>query len=964
PGGLAAPKPQPVAALATAPPAQESPQKFFLRIKRLLQQQQQNPTPSNPIKHNIPPSTTTEEPSVKPACAEQPRNEPAENRDSDKDDVDVFLVESIDADDEDCQNTSSVDVNSVPLTNGGQVKGRLENGEAKQTELHQDRRELQPSGKQAAPGVAKTLKTNAQEPSKCCCRVMLSPLKVHIQRKRKLAEDPEVPLDKPLADQPSGKAVEKENVYLSSWRIQVLDGNTAICVEGKRKDMRYLPWHSSAITERLACNRLKTSSGTVYVLEGRIDSASMRKEGFPYRFIRHFTYGFSKRWKEYVQEFLEEKRRKEQNQCSEDAESDSVVGTVVLERAGGPAKDVEKPGMRNTISQVLPRNNENAYSTPQHSFWGSDPSGICTRSGRVIKPPLNFWCGQREVMDRNLGVTLEDGGMDYLDLVHSSEKSQKMTRSISKKGKLKEVRKTRGKIPKSQSKGKSSEKRASSKRDSKSAGSKNRHFIVDEDESGAAGKHTQMKPELPARLSALNSKVLSKHSMSILGMGRERRAAASVELTVSKQEDKYSPRAAKQPCLGRCSPEGSSKRNEEEESSDDVPLLIRRKNKSQLKAQTGKWECSRDGASKASCEQVTGQPSQDVTARFSGPESSDGSGSLPEGQTPPSDSSASHLPSKARRTRSRANPPQYWPDSNTKPKSSSEELHLTAKNSRAPVKKPTSGAPNSAKPSAARSREQKRAKGQKSLDVLPRAAGGWSKKELQKLYRAVASFPKHRRSFWEEVAMVVGTRSAEECQSQYLQNQQDKGSRTKVKKTKSGKPEQRDKEPEITARVGTLKRKQQMRQFLEHLPKDNHDDVFAASPFQRRRVQLPTFRGSRDEEDDDFALTDLPLTPSSAVFPLMKTPQCEHISPGMLVPINRNDYDRHVFRLQKTKGGRSTWDKVKKKSGGAVQQTPASRRTKMSVDRKVPEASVVGKLFVADTPESSSEEQDSYFSVC
>ncbi|KFP84590.1 Mis18-binding protein 1, partial [Acanthisitta chloris] len=101
----------------------------------------------------------------------------------------------------------------------------------------------------------------------------------------------------------------QENVYLSSWRIQVLDGNTAICVEGKRKDMRYLPWHSSAITERLACNRLKTSSGTVYVLEGRIDSASMRKEGFPYRFIRHFTYGFSKRWKEYVQEFLEEKRR-------------------------------------------------------------------------------------------------------------------------------------------------------------------------------------------------------------------------------------------------------------------------------------------------------------------------------------------------------------------------------------------------------------------------------------------------------------------------------------------------------------------------------------------------------------------------------------------------------------------------------------------------------------------------------
>jgi len=51
--------------------------------------------------------------------------------------------------------------------------------------------------------------------------------------------------------------------------------------------------------------------------------------------------------------------------------------------------------------------------------------------------------------------------------------------------------------------------------------------------------------------------------------------------------------------------------------------------------------------------------------------------------------------------------------------------------------------------------------------------------------------------------------------------------------------------------------------------------------------QLPMFRGSQDDNDDDFALADNPITPASAVFPLAKTPQCEHISPGMLVPINR-----------------------------------------------------------------------------
>ncbi|NWQ90979.1 M18BP protein, partial [Burhinus bistriatus] len=101
----------------------------------------------------------------------------------------------------------------------------------------------------------------------------------------------------------------QKNICLTTWRIKVMDGNTAICVEGKRKDLKDLPWHSNAIVERVAHNQVRTSSGSIYLLQGNIDSASMRKEGFPYRFIKRFTYGFSKRWKEYVEEFLEEKRR-------------------------------------------------------------------------------------------------------------------------------------------------------------------------------------------------------------------------------------------------------------------------------------------------------------------------------------------------------------------------------------------------------------------------------------------------------------------------------------------------------------------------------------------------------------------------------------------------------------------------------------------------------------------------------
>ncbi|KGM00344.1 Mis18-binding protein 1, partial [Charadrius vociferus] len=116
------------------------------------------------------------------------------------------------------------------------------------------------------------------------------------------------------------------------------------------------------------------------------------------------------------------------------------------------------------------------------------------------------------------------------------------------------------------------------------------------------------------------------------------------------------------------------------------------------------------------------------------------------------------------------------------------------------------------------------------------------------LGRAVASFPKHKNGFWVEVAMAVGSRSAEECHQKYVEEQEAKSSQTHAKKTTaSGKAEQKanilihvgNKESvAITAKMGTLKRKQQMRDFLDHLPKDNHDDIFTATPFQNRRVKV------------------------------------------------------------------------------------------------------------------------------
>lgn len=109
--------------------------------------------------------------------------------------------------------------------------------------------------------------------------------------------------------------------------------------------------------------------------------------------------------------------------------------------------------------------------------------------------------------------------------------------------------------------------------------------------------------------------------------------------------------------------------------------------------------------------------------------------------------------------------------------------------------------------------------------------------------------------------MAVGSRSAEECQEKYLEKRQTKGSKSKPKKINSSsknKKESKEKEMvQFTAKEGTLKRKQQMREFLDHIQKDDH--LFGSTPFHTKRVKgckiqaTPTSRrvtslgkGSRD----------------------------------------------------------------------------------------------------------------------
>uniref|UniRef100_A0A8C9EI21 SANTA domain-containing protein n=1 Tax=Pavo cristatus TaxID=9049 RepID=A0A8C9EI21_PAVCR len=224
------PQNQAVKMLKVDPIVLESPQKFFLRVKQKLQQkeQQKDPTLSSPNKQDVPPPPpAAEKPVVKSAFDELLPNAQTESVAADKDSEDNFLVESVDADDEMSLNTviSTAGVRSTPSDPGDQLEGRCGSREAKRAEPQQEKGRLQPSNQRAEHGAG------------------------------------------------------KKRICLSSWRIKVMSGNTAVCVEGKRKDMKDLLWHSNAVVERVAHNQVKTSSGNIYLLQGHMDSVSMRKEG-------------------------------------------------------------------------------------------------------------------------------------------------------------------------------------------------------------------------------------------------------------------------------------------------------------------------------------------------------------------------------------------------------------------------------------------------------------------------------------------------------------------------------------------------------------------------------------------------------------------------------------------------------------------------------------------------------------
>ncbi|XP_036903098.1 mis18-binding protein 1 [Sturnira hondurensis] len=872
----------------------------------------------------------------------------------------TFVVEGMDSAFEKSQNTTveTLNTNCVSIRNGCQLMVSDSNVTTKGTS--------QPEIKK---GNEKTVPRESALPGSInnTCEIVLATPGVNVtipRRSKRYAS--RLPL--PNVCQTTTDGVENRKVIqLQEWMIKIINNNTAICVEGKLIDITNIYWHSNAIIERIEQNKLRTLSGNIYILKGMIDQISMKEAGYPNYLIRKFMFGFPENWKEHIDNFLEqlracEKKRREATQKQKN-------GRFVPDLGKSVKNDAEEN--RTCVLQRTSR------------IYDLDCKHLELKNNKHSKSPVttelnvcqNYHQNKSALMfpRHQIDNTVQNG--EEYNLSNQELIEKKECKKLSSK-KIKNCERTKEEITKNQKQEQTEESNvpidiitsrespfSDKERKYMTANQKKAYVIITPLKSKNVIEQKCMKYNVtPATIKAVTDFIVPKlQKESESDLSETTRPISRPRKTSKKAFD--------------CGA-GHEIGNNEDSIERDILTVNQKVIPSSNKKEMVTFDSKKNTTLLPKLKKIEKQ----VTMPFNKHQSSDLSAFKSETEKKVGTKAGGVKEIKARDTKetvfhqrkSRRNTTGKIPVISAT-EGSENEFHIKTKQARCSTKKnhQKSGIRSELPTMDTMSSEMKSS----SLECLPGLVQNeeWNEKEIQKLHCAYASLPKQKPGFWSDVAMAVGSWSAEECQRKYLEDSQGNGSQTHVTKkkpvnTKSktyGKRKRDDVDQEqtvkITAKVGTLKRKQQMRDFLEQLPKDDHDDFFSTTPLKNQRVLLPNFQYSQEEEDILPNMDRNPTTPSSVIFPLAKTPQCQHVSPGMLAPINRNDCDKYVFHMQKkhkSKGG-IIWGNIKKKTVKSDFSPPTSRR-KNPFNKG--ENSNIGKLFTNAMESLDEEEKDYYFS--
>ncbi|KAK9533694.1 hypothetical protein VZT92_008797 [Zoarces viviparus] len=643
-------------------------------------------------------------------------------------------------------------------------------------------------------------------------------------------------------------------IYLKKWFLR--RNHKGLFVDGIHREEN-VPWNSNIIVARVSNNVVKTVSGSVYILSGKMNMSA--DSGFPKWLLKKFANGFPPDWEALYERFLSESSNRETERNRE--------GGGVTARTKSEAS---------SITGTVKRQKNKSFRTPDSSLPASLSQPSVSRSGRVIKPPLEYWKGGRVLLDAHMNVTIHESYDASICIPVSTTES---TRASQKPPCV---------FPPC---------------------SKGRQQCESASDKEASVPLRRVKAPLRKRNSA-KSKPEDKPSYSPEPpvetlrspeewSGRQTRSSRSTRSSVRVLGSK---RAVPAP--------PKSFNDSKTSASSDEEVNWRR--------ESGK-EVHRRGSRRALNKS---RPSY----VFPSSESSESSEEIEK-----------EVGKRTRVTQTK----QKQSKSTIRPSSPTKPLPKLTQTSK---KNPTANKGNAPIPQE-------------------HDADEWTEAELMKLQEAVSCYPKHVAGYWAKVARMVGTRSAEECHFQHTsQGTSHTPARRATKPTKKKLEAPKDTDhPVISARAGTLKRKQQVRQFLEAMPREDVEDVFSSAYMQNKRFEMP----SMSQSDHDFTLTEMePLTPMSTGFPEVKTPQCLHITPGMMGSPNRSNDDKYVYQLQKRMKNNQFNVCKQAPSSKSFTPTPSLKRTMRRCGNTENDSFLVWEMFPGDDGalSESGEEEDFYFS--
>ncbi|XP_059143372.1 mis18-binding protein 1-like [Physella acuta] len=701
-----------------------------------------------------------------------------------------------------------------------------------------------------------------------------------------------------------------QEIVLRDWIIRPLPVCRGLCVEGQKLGREDF-WHSTAIAEAKTAKVVVTVSGSVYKLKGKINKLCTIDNGFPESIAKAFSKGFPPNWKELIKEYYADLE-----------ESISIIENETPKRV--KAKRGRKPKLKAPQEKKEdPNTTTSSIWTPggliQQEIHANNVT--ITRSGRMSLPPLARWVGQHysrapgsdkiqvsfetevaketltqytnhvmnlPVKDQKLflsrGVlspnitqlaasnsskkpkTAKKSGLDDTAGEKKSDKDTKENKNfdntytkLTKTGKISDVVDS-----------KADEKDQSSTQDPSATqtpgllrSTRKRKIVQMTDFETVSPKKTTSlrKPgRKKAKLSEFDD-LNEKPANNLLTRTRQGKHKQD-EINISETKQKSS---SKQKNRTKTSPPDSSLCNtdlNDSLSSDfevsDPKLKVK---KGQKKTKTVKNKKKGSGSESASVSDTPTPQVCDTTfskvSDTSGSKTNDTFRTNNKAISAPKTSAAPTSKSVAKQQKSSVSPSHLVaqtavPSKEKQKRSYTKKANVDTKSKKRKLADTTT------------SDCEKSKKTKISNEIDDSNGEKWSPHEEEVFFKALKTITSDLPDYWQKVAKVVGTRSEVECQ-QFHKLWLEEKSKNKQNKhsTKRTKSTSRQKGEPIRGGKGTLKRKQEIRAFLDEQNEGYEDDLFTSSPFVARQKLLSTAVDFNKNDSEVFGANHNFFTPVS-----------------------------------------------------------------------------------------------------